>query len=477
MPAADQTDRPPPTPPASPASHAPTPLGLPLSGCAADDTRRFIPFLLSQLGWTEWAAGADGDVGLEVMDEKREGIYNFFQVPWNLEPLMLFGYVACLDSFLNLVTILPVRVGGAIVSLLCRRALSPVQSCDLSRAVLITLVSLIMLNVDMSQAYHSIRGQAVIKLYVVFNVLEIFDKLCASFGQDLLEILYSAVRRKRRWRGGLLLDFTIALMYITLHTFVLFYHSVALNVAINSHSNILITLLISNNFVELKSNVFKKCEQENLFQVLCSDVVERFQLSTYLLLTCIQFFSEQGHELTSEWASTWKLRELLYAISMIFGSEFIIDWIKHAFVIKFNRISPAVYDRFMSILCVDMQQALASSSSLQLKRAGGAMPHEHSTSVSSRMGFVPIPLFCLVVRVVGHDVWPLLNARLPSGWLICLLAWLVAFALKLLTSVTLLGVACERAKQFSSDPQSAPAGGKPFLDGIARYTLHGKRIM
>ena len=33
------------------------------------------------------------------------------------------------------------------------------------------------------QAYHSVRGQAVIKLYVVFNVLEIFDKLCASFGQ------------------------------------------------------------------------------------------------------------------------------------------------------------------------------------------------------------------------------------------------------------------------------------------------------
>ena len=63
-----------------------------------------------------------------------------------------------------------------------------------------------------------------------------------------------------------------------LHTGVLFFHAVALNVALNSHNNILVTLLISNNFVELKSNVFKRVERENLFQVSCADVVERFQL-------------------------------------------------------------------------------------------------------------------------------------------------------------------------------------------------------
>lgn len=51
------------------------------------------------------------------------------------------------------------------------------------------------------------------------------------------------------------------------HWQVLFYHSVALNIALNSHNNMLITLLISNNFVELKSNVFKRCERENLFQI------------------------------------------------------------------------------------------------------------------------------------------------------------------------------------------------------------------
>lgn len=53
--------------------------------------------------------------------------------------------------------------------------------------------------------------------------------------QDLLEILYSAVCRKRRWRGGLLLDFLIALLYISGHTFVLFYHVRPLAITYSDH--------------------------------------------------------------------------------------------------------------------------------------------------------------------------------------------------------------------------------------------------
>ena len=36
-----------------------------------------------------------------------------------------------------------------------------------------------------------------IKLYVIFNMLEIFDKLCTSFGQDILEALYSGTLHNR----------------------------------------------------------------------------------------------------------------------------------------------------------------------------------------------------------------------------------------------------------------------------------------
>ena len=55
-----------------------------------------------------------------------------------------------------------------------------------------------------------------------------------------------------------------------IHSLVLFYQVVTLNVAINSHNNALLTLLVSNQFVELKGSVFKKFEKENLFQISCS---------------------------------------------------------------------------------------------------------------------------------------------------------------------------------------------------------------
>ncbi|KAL5219472.1 hypothetical protein ABZP36_020156, partial [Zizania latifolia] len=45
---------------------------------------------------------------------------------------------------------------------------------------------------DISLIYHVIRGQGTIKLYVVYNVLEIFDKLCQSFGEDVLQALFNS---------------------------------------------------------------------------------------------------------------------------------------------------------------------------------------------------------------------------------------------------------------------------------------------
>ena len=48
-----------------------------------------------------------------------------------------------------------------------------------------------------------------------------------------------------------------------------------LNVAINSADQALLTLLISNNFAEIKTSVFKKFDENNLFQVASSDVTER----------------------------------------------------------------------------------------------------------------------------------------------------------------------------------------------------------
>ena len=431
----------------------------------------FGAFLGAQLGRQSGAAETEDETsdGTET-SQRRSGVYNFLAVPWNLEPLLVFGYVTCLDCFLQLVTFLPLRVLGAAATVLCGRRLSTVQACDALRAILIITVSLILREIDMSHTYHSVRNQAMLKLYVIFNLLEVFDKLCASFGQDILESLFEAVSQPRRWRGGLALDFVVALVYIVMHTMVLFYHAVALSIALNSHNNILITLLISNNFVELKGNVFKKCEKENLFQVACSDVVERFQVSVYLSIVAVQFIFVQKVDFTFS-----QLFELGQSFALILASELCVDWVKHAFVIKFNRISPDVYGSFVQNLCAAPYGAKQRTRSAAVgahaaggKSAMGRSPGEYSTPVAGRMGFVPLPLLCLVVRVLSHDVAPRLYLGHASGWGVCVLLWLVLCLVKLLTSITLLG--------YASCHEDSARGAKT-LDHIERYTLHGKRIM
>uniref|UniRef100_A0A7S3T3N3 Uncharacterized protein n=1 Tax=Emiliania huxleyi TaxID=2903 RepID=A0A7S3T3N3_EMIHU len=236
----------------------------------------------------------------------------------------------------------------------------------------------------------------VMKLYVVFSSLEIFDKLCSSFGQDILEALYaSASSHARGWRGEMALDLLVAYGYLTAHTLVLFYQAVALSVAINSNSNVLLTLLISNNFTELKTNVFKRCEAENLFQVSCADAVERFNLSMYLLIVLVQFVFVQKEELTAA-----RLHEVSHAFLMICVCEIMVDWIKHAFVTKFNRMRPDVYAKFTRILCADT--------------AASATTQEPLANVAARMGFVPLPLFCLAIRVFGNEALPTLAITVPG---------------------------------------------------------------
>jgi len=64
----------------------------------------------------------------------------------------------------------------------------------------------------------------------------------------------------------------VMLKGVVIHTSMLFFQVVTLNVAVNSYSNALLSLLMSNQFVEIKGTVFKKFEKENLFQMACAGI-------------------------------------------------------------------------------------------------------------------------------------------------------------------------------------------------------------
>jgi hypothetical protein len=131
--------------------------------------------------------------------------------------------------------------------------------------------------------YHWIRVQSMVKLYLLIAIVEVFDRLMCSLGQDCLDSLYwNTTRRPRSSR--LLVSILVVLMYTAVHSVLLFVHVATLNVAMNSDDQALLSLLIGGNFAEIKSTVFKKYNKAYLFKITATDICERFKLALFLVL-------------------------------------------------------------------------------------------------------------------------------------------------------------------------------------------------
>ena len=332
-------------------------------------------------------------------------------------------------------------------------ALLPDDKADMLKGLLIICTCLILLRLDASRMYHWIRGQAAIKLYVIYNLLEVCDRLFSAIGQDVLECLFSkeALERKPDGHSKILVPFwlfILALTYTVIHSTALFYQVITLNVAVNSYSNALITLLMSNQFVEIKSTVFKKFEKENLFQLTCADVVERFQLWHMLVIIASRNIVETGglgaglKAFTRATPSTSSLPPLItnssipittalpprsvssilprsftlvptvvstitsYAPAVsqvlgpflaVLGSEMLVDWLKHAYINKFNNTRPAIYDRFLDVLAKDYYTNAFGDQNL-----------------TKRLGLPVIPLSCLLIRASVQTYKMFMAAWVPS---------------------------------------------------------------
>lgn len=329
-------------------------------------------------------------------------------------------------------------------------ALMPDDKADILKGLLMIATCCVLMFFDASRMYHWIRGQAAIKLYVIYNVLEVSDRLFAAIGQDVLECLFSreALERKPDGRSKVSRPFwlfLLALAYTVIHATALFYQVMTLNVAVNSYSNALITLLLSNQFVEIKSTVFKKFEKENLFQLTCADVVERFQL--WLMLTIIasrnivetgafNVFGTLGSSIGGDSSTSTNstplstpprsstsilpqaftifpssliasfsnintflpaMVQVLGPFLVVLGSEMIVDWLKHAYINKFNNTRPTIYGRFFDVLAKDYYNHAFGDQNL-----------------TRRLGLPVIPLSCLFFRVSVQTYKMFLAALLPQ---------------------------------------------------------------
>uniref|UniRef100_A0A1I8EFG0 Eukaryotic membrane protein n=1 Tax=Wuchereria bancrofti TaxID=6293 RepID=A0A1I8EFG0_WUCBA len=239
--------------------------------------------------------------------EKQKKINAFLKIPIELEKFLFYGTLQCLEAFCHLSTFLPIRLLTSVIGLLlCSRKWTASNTCDFLKAFIVTVCSCLMTLIDTSVMYHQVRGQGVIKLYIFYNMLEVADKLFSSFGQ-----------------------------------------ATTLNVAFNSHTQALLAIMMSNNFVELKGSVFKKFAKANLFQMSCSDVRERFHIFTLLAVVVVR----------NMMAVNWKFEhfmEMLPDLALVTIAEIIVDWLKHAFITKFNEIPAEVYQDFTITIAFDV---------------------------------------------------------------------------------------------------------------------------
>lgn len=117
---------------------------------------------------------------------------------------------------------------------------------------------------------------------------------------------------------------------------------------------------------------------------------------------------------------------------VVLAAEVVVDWIKHAFITRFNDLSVNVYSDYITSLAYDTV----------LMRRKSAFS-DHTDLVARRMGFIPLPLVIVMVRVLAHAIF---MDGLPS-LIIILLVFILLMLSHTLISLVILGKGCCLMKQ------------------------------
>ncbi|KAG8799037.1 hypothetical protein FRC18_008405 [Serendipita sp. 400] len=131
-------------------------------------------------------------------------------------------------------------------------------------------------------------------------------------------------------------------------------------------------------------------------------------------------------------------------------SEVAVDWLKHAFITKFNHIRPSVYERYLDVLCLD----LASGSAVGRLSARKHTYVDQSPLVARRLGFASLPLACLTILIATQAFNATISSS-PTQWVslvqrnikyatLITLAWICLVVIKIIMGINLVTYATQR---------------------------------
>jgi hypothetical protein len=362
----------------------------------------------------------------------------YAKLPFKIEKILNHGIFVCLSGLLYELTFMPLSALLTIVRLLSgsKHEISTVEKSDLCRTlVLITSVWLFNSNIDFSAVYHYIRAQSLLKLYLLFNMLEIIERLVRSWGNDILDSGVRSIVNDKFF--SILVHWSGVLVYTVAHTYIHFWRVMLVSVAIVSTDSSMFMIVLTNNFAELKGTVFKKYEPRSLYPIIASDIVERMYLFVDVSLVVFRM-------LTSPQRRRMPFGEVAYWVGVMMVLEILTDWIKLLCVTKFNQIDVSTFDQYMRIHVSDTANA-------RNRDHAPIPPLVHKGFISSshlpvrRMNFMCTPLLVLILcnvmlpNLVGSDPLMLWGYR-------CLLV-IGCFVLKIVVDWILLAYASQQSTE------------------------------
>ncbi|ORM40653.1 Protein TAPT1 -like protein [Babesia sp. Xinjiang] len=237
----------------------------------------------------------------------------------------------------------------------------------------------------------------------------------------------------QEWRNMYLeffLRFMLVAAYTLFHAFLHLVRVLIFNIAINSSDSAMFLLMVTNNFAEIKSTVFKKYNETSLFTIVSTDAVERIHLCFDAMIVFFKMSTVQNPFNAYLQVSRWLIQMLML--------EILIDYFKHSFLLKFNKIEGEIFKRYTEVLMADVllsrcQRRLHGLVKFDFRvTCKGAYSFSHIPA--RRLGLMPSPIVALIVCNIPY----IRNSMTFSRFIGALLIWSSLFFLKITFSILVL---------------------------------------
>ena len=383
-------------------------------------------------------------------------IETFFKAPIAVEKAICTGTFIAFDCFSSFILYTPIR----IITYLFRCLFSKEKLIHFKRIYdmmmyLAMIISVIIIHqFDIGVIYHYIRTESILKLYALYNALGMFNRLLSPLSIDIQNSLLISIKKSKL--KDIFIFFPMTILMTLFHATILFFNIMSLNIAINSKGYALLTMVISNNIVELKGSVFKKTNYTLNFQFVCADIVEMFEIISFLVLLLLTNFGSYEWDIQS---NPEILTSMVYSILFMFVIEIVVDSVKHSFISKFNHNDLVNYDRGRFILLND----LLSTRDGPYKLAS----LDSTTTCARRLG---IPIVPLTVLTISFVIKTIPDTYFTVWFILGLIA--ICYFIKILSSLILRFIAFSFvANEYYRDDMRIEE-----LKTVGRYLIKGGRI-